>query len=144
MRASVPLAAPSSIVSNLGGQLLSQTPLANRANGVAVVRFLIENPDGKLIAGSKASAHILSGQTEETGVAIPVSAIHEEEGIPILYVQTEGETVEKRYPKLGATDGTYTQAKAGVTAGERVVTKGATFIRLATLSTSEMGHGHAH
>ena len=131
-------------VSELEGQLLSQTPLADSKSGVAVVRFLIDNEDGKFIAGSKASAHILTGVTGASGVAIPVAAIHEEEGIPIIYVQTEGETVEKRYPRLGLSDGGYVHAQTGAEAGERVVTKGATFIRLATLSTSEMGHGHAH
>lgn len=132
------------LVSDLGGRLLSQTPLTNEESGLAVVRFLFTNPGGKLIAGSKASAHILSGKAGATGVAIPLAAIHEEEGIPIVYVQTEGETVEKRYPRIGVSDGAYTHAKTGVQAGERVVTKGATSIRLSTLTTSEMGHGHAH
>jgi membrane fusion protein, heavy metal efflux system len=131
-------------VSELGGRLLSQVPLAVPGSNLVILRFLFNNPDRRFIVGSKASAHILSGEPKAGGVAVPKSAIHEEEGIPIVYVQTEGETVEKRYPRLGNSDGTYVQALSGIAAGERVVTKGATFIRLSTLSTGEMGHGHAH
>ena len=131
-------------VSELNGNLVSSTPLPVKGSNLASVRFQIDNPSRQFVVGSKVAAQLLGDRTEGDGIAIPVAAIQEEEGIPIVYVQTEGETVEKRYPKLGASDGSYTQALSGIEAGERVVTKGATFIRLATLSTSEMGHGHAH
>lgn len=131
-------------VSELNGKLVSQTPLSVAGSNLASVRFLIDNPNRQLVVGSKVAAQLLGGEAAGEGVAVPVAAIQEEEGIPIVYVQTEGETIEKRYPKLGASDGSYVQALSGIEAGERVVTKGATFIRLATLSTSEMGHGHAH
>lgn len=131
-------------VSELNGQPLSRSPVASQQNGMAVVRFLLDNPDGRFIAGTKVSAHLLAGDAGEDRVAVPVSAIHEENGVPIIYVQTEGETIEKRTPRLGPTDGLFTQIQAGVDAGERVVTRGAAFIRLSSLSTTEMGHGHAH
>ncbi len=131
-------------VSEMGGHVVSNTPLAVSGSNLASVRFHFDNPDRQFIAGTRVSVQLLGGEASSDGVAIPVAAIQEEEGIPIVYVQTEGETVEKRYPKLGANDGSYTQALSGIEAGERVVTKGATFIRLSTLSTSEMGHGHAH
>ncbi len=131
-------------VSELNGKLISQTPLSVKGSNLASVRFQIDNPNRQLVVGSKVAAQLLGDQTTGEGVAVPVAAIQEEEGIPIVYVQTEGETVEKRYPKLGSSDGSYVQALSNIEAGERVVTKGATFIRLATLSTSEMGHGHAH
>lgn len=131
-------------VSELDGELISQTPLSVKGSNLASVRFLIENPNRRLIAGTRVSVQILGQEAAANGVAVPISAIQEEESIPIVYVQTQGETVEKRYPNLGSSDGIYVQAHSGIEAGERVVTKGATFIRLATLSTSEMGHGHAH
>lgn len=131
-------------VSELNGKLISQTPLSVKGSNLASVRFQIDNPNRQLVVGSKVAAQLLGDQAAGEGVAIPIAAIQEEEGIPIVYVQTEGETVEKRYPKIGASDGSYVQALSNIEAGERVVTKGATYIRLATLSTSEMGHGHAH
>lgn len=131
-------------VSEFNGRPLSGAPIASQQNGMAVVRFLLDNPDGRFIAGTKVSAHLLAGEASAEGVAVPVSAIHEENGVPIVYVQIEGETIEKRTPRLGPTDGLFTQILSGVDAGERVVTKGAAFIRLSSLSTTEMGHGHAH
>jgi len=131
-------------VSELNGQPLSMSPVASQQNGMAVVRFLIDNPDGRFVAGTKVSAHLLAGDAGEERVAVPISAIHEENGMPIVYVQSEGETIEKRTPRLGPTDGLFTQILSGVGEGERVVTRGAAFIRLSSLSTTEMGHGHAH
>jgi membrane fusion protein, heavy metal efflux system len=64
--------------------------------------------------------------------------------LPVVYVQTEGESFEKRNPRLGASDGVFTRVLSGIEAGERVVTEGAAFIRLASLATTEMGHGHVH
>jgi membrane fusion protein, heavy metal efflux system len=131
-------------VSSLGGELLNRTPLVKDDSGVAVLRFIIDNSKAGLSPGSKATANLLSGSSESTELAVPLSAIQEEEGIPLIYVQTAGETIEKRYPKLGVSDGRYTQVLSGIYPGERVVTKGAPFIRISSLSTSEMGHGHAH
>jgi cobalt-zinc-cadmium efflux system membrane fusion protein len=131
-------------ISELGGRLISQVPSVIPGSNLAVVRFMFENPEQRLVPGTKAAAYILSGQPEEDAVAVPKAAIHEEEGIPIVYVHAEGETIEKRFPKLGNSDGTYVQALSGIEEAERVVTKGATFIRLSNLSTAEMGHGHAH
>ena len=62
----------------------------------------------------------------------------------MAYVQTEGESFERRLLVLGATDGNYTLVERGVEAGEYVVTKGAYQVYLASLNTSEIGEGHAH
>ena len=68
-----------------------------------------------------------------------------EDGQPVAYVQTEGESFERRPLGLGATDGSYTLVERGVEAGEYVVTTGAYQVYLASLSTGEIGdHGHPH
>lgn len=131
-------------VSSLGGELLNQTPLVKDNHGVAVLRFIFDNSKTGLSPGAKATANLLSGGGESMELAVPLSSVQEEEGVPLIYVQTGGETIEKRYPKLGVSDGRYTQVLSGIYRGERVVTKGAPFIRISSLSTSEMGHGHAH
>ena len=41
-----------------------------------------------------------------------------------MYVQTEGESFQKREVKLGASDGINVQLLSGVNEGERVVTEG--------------------
>jgi cobalt-zinc-cadmium efflux system membrane fusion protein len=62
----------------------------------------------------------------------------------LVYVQSGGQTVEKRYPRLGISDGQWIEVLNGVSAGERVVTRGAQMVRLSSLGDMEMGHGHAH
>ena len=56
----------------------------------------------------------------------------------------EGETFERRAVTLGPRSGDLVQVIEGVKAGERVVTKGAYLVRLASLSTSVPAHGHVH
>ena len=41
-------------------------------------------------------------------------------------------------------DGAYVLVLSGVEAGEMVVTEGAYAVHLASLNTSEIGHGHTH
>ena len=80
----------------------------------------------------------------ETGLAIPNDAILDDNGTPVAYVQTEGETFERRVLTLGASDGERTHVRAGVEAGEMVVVGGAYQVRLASLSGNEFAGGHAH
>jgi membrane fusion protein, heavy metal efflux system len=68
----------------------------------------------------------------------------EEQGNFYVYVQTEGESFQKRNVTLGAQDGRRVQLLSGVAAGERIVTKGAYMIKLATQSGAVPAHGHEH
>jgi multidrug efflux pump subunit AcrA (membrane-fusion protein) len=65
-------------------------------------------------------------------------------GRPIVFVQTEGESFVRRPVTLGAREGGIVQVKHGIRAGERVVTKGAALIRLASMSSQVPAHGHVH
>ena len=77
-------------------------------------------------------------------LVIPVSALVEEQGVFYAYVQTEGESFQKRELKLGVTDGERVQVLTGVAEGERVVTKGAYQIKLSQASGTLPAHGHEH
>jgi membrane fusion protein, heavy metal efflux system len=77
-------------------------------------------------------------------LVIPASALVEEQGIYYVYVQTGGESFEKREIKLGANDGEKVQVISGLAEGERIVTKGAYQIKLAQASGAMPGHGHEH
>ena len=68
----------------------------------------------------------------------------EEEPVQGLFVQREGETFERRAVTLGPRSGDLVQIMEGVKPGDRVVTKGAYLVRLASLSTSVPAHGHVH
>jgi hypothetical protein len=70
------------------------------------------------------------------------SALLEEDGRPVVYVQVGGgpETT----PQPGGQDGGRVLVLEGLRAGDRVVTGAAYQVRLASLSTSVPAHGHEH
>ena len=107
------------------------------------VTLAVDNADRSLKLGMFAEGLAFVGGEAE-GLALPTAAIQHEDGQPVAYVQTEGESFERRLLVLGATDGNYTLVERGVEAGEYVVTKGAYQVYLASLGTSEFGEGHAH
>ena len=102
------------------------------------------NPEGALKIGMMVDGRLIAGAPTE-GVAVPNDAIHIEDGRPVAYVQTGGESFARRPLRLGPTDGYATIVERGLEAGEHVVTAGAYHVYLASLNTSEMaGHGHPH
>jgi RND family efflux transporter MFP subunit len=107
------------------------------------VRLEAPNPNGALKIGMMADARLLL-EDSTSGVAIPNEAIQTEDGRPVAYVQTGGESFERRPLQLGPTDGQHTLVERGVQAGEHVVTTGAYQVYLASLNTSQIGHGHTH
>jgi membrane fusion protein, heavy metal efflux system len=107
------------------------------------VLFEVGNPDGSLKVGANASVAVRTG-LRQTGVVIPSAAVLDEDGRPIAYVQPEGEAFEKRELTLGGREGDRVLVRAGIEAGERVVTGAPYQVRLASLSTSVPAHGHEH
>ena len=75
---------------------------------------------------------------------MPAAAVVDDAGRPIVFVQREGETFERRAGHARTASGDLVQITEGVKPGERVVTKGAYLVRLASLSTSVPAHGHVH
>jgi membrane fusion protein, heavy metal efflux system len=107
------------------------------------VIFEVPNPRGSIKVGATARAQVRTGE-RVNGVVIPASAVLDEDGRPIAYVQPEGETFEKRELALGAREGDRVLVRSGIKEGERVVTGAAYQVRLASLSTSVPAHGHEH
>ncbi len=109
------------------------------------VRALYEvaNPDASIRVGSNARVSVRTGQ-RASGVLIPASAVLDEDGRSIIYVQPDGEAFEKREVRLGGEDNGFVLVLDGVKAGERVVSGAAYQVRLASLSTAVPAHGHEH
>ena len=84
-----------------------------------------------------------AGEASES-TAVPRSAVLQDEGRDVVYVQTEGEAFEERVVRLGNQAGGWVAIDGGVTPGERVVTRGANLVRLAARASSEPSHGHVH
>ena len=130
-------------LNDLGGRLLSYGKTTDINNPLIPVTFEIKN-NGNLIPGSFVEIFI-TAESDKMGVMLPNSAIVEEMGIYCVFVQTCVEDFEKRIITKGVTDGSKTQVLKGITAGERVVSKGAVNVKLAQGSAALDPHaGHVH
>jgi cobalt-zinc-cadmium efflux system membrane fusion protein len=126
----------------MNGKLISYGK-SNDANTLYIpVTFSFDNK-GDVVSGSLVDV-FLKLKPFEGAIVIPVSALIEEQGVFFAYVQTAGESFVKRELTLGGSDGINVQVLAGIHEGERVVTKGAYQIKLATVSGAIPAHGHAH
>ncbi|MDX2046393.1 MAG: efflux RND transporter periplasmic adaptor subunit [Chitinophagaceae bacterium] len=126
----------------LNGKLMATGKTTAPGSPFIPVHFQIDaKPD--LLPGSFAEVYLKTKPINDA-LVIPVSALVEEQGIFYAYIQTEGESFQKRELKLGANDGMKVQVLSGVAEGERVVTKGAYQIRLSQASGAMPAHGHEH
>jgi RND family efflux transporter MFP subunit len=107
------------------------------------VHLAVASNDGTLRAGMLADARVFFGGAERA-TTIPQAAVQLEDGQPVAYVQTGGESFTRRPLSLGTSDGEFVVVYSGVEPGERVVTDGAYAVHLASLGAQEIGHGHAH
>lgn len=127
----------------LGGRVLSYGKTADINNPLIPVIFQVHNRAG-LLAGSFVEMFIKT-QTNAQALTVPNEAIVEEMGNLFVFVQLTPELFEKRPITKGVTDGMRTEITEGVTAGERVVSKGAILVKLAQSSGAVDAHaGHVH
>lgn len=108
-------------------------------------RVTIEYPvsAGPSLIGARLPVHVFTDRAVER-LAIPRSAVIDDGGREVVYVQTGGETFTRRPVELGIVDGDLVEVLAGIEAGERVASRGAYFVKLASVGGEEVGHGHAH
>ena len=98
---------------------------------------------GPTLIGSRFTAQVYIGAPEQR-LAIPRSALVDDGGQQVVYVQSSGETFARRPVQTGVIDGPQVEVVAGIQAGERVVSRGAYYVKLASAGGDEIGHGHAH
>ena len=106
------------------------------------VIFEIDNI-GDIIPGSYIEIFLKTNEVKDV-LTIPYSSLLEEQGHYYAFVQVSGEGFEKRELELGINDGINIQVISGIKENERVVSKGAYQIKLATMSGEMPSHGHAH
>ena len=126
---------------NLNGRVMSFGKSVEAGSPFVPLFFEIDNV-GNFIPGSVVEVFLQSGSSP--ALAIPTTALLEEQGVFYAYVQMEGERFQKRELKIGASDGMNVQVLSGITEGERVVTKGGYQIKLSTASGTLPAHGHEH
>ncbi len=105
--------------------------------------FAFDNKTLRLPLGQSVFLRLLMEETVPKPV-VPISAVIDDAGRPIVFVHTSGESFERRPVTLGARQGDTVQVLDGIKPGERIVSRGAHLIRLASLSTQVPAHGHVH
>ncbi|WP_338409217.1 efflux RND transporter periplasmic adaptor subunit [uncultured Flavobacterium sp.] len=126
----------------LNGKIVSYGKSTSASTPYIPVTFEINNTRN-FIAGSIVEVYLKSTAIPDA-LIIPTTSLIEEQGLFYVYVQTGGESFQKREVKLGASDGVNVQVLSGITQGERVVTKGGYQIKLSSASGTLPAHGHEH
>ena len=125
----------------MGGRLLSVSRNVVPQTPLIPVTFEFDN-NGQIMPGSYVDVRLL-GNEQEGVLAIPVSAISEQQGLYYVYVQLDAECYMRREVKLGANDGSRVVVLAGLEPGEQIVTRGAVNLKMASASGA-IPHGHEH
>ena len=126
-----------------GARLVSFGARVDPDRRTVPVIFAFPSPDPRLRIGQYVDARVFTGETRE-GVSVPTSAVLDDTGRFVVFVQIDGEHFERRTVTLGIRDGDRVEILDGLSAGERVVTRGAYLVHLAAAAPAAVGHGHAH
>jgi len=130
-------------LSHQARRMISRGSMLDSLTRTIPVVYEVANPDGRITIGANARAAVRTGR-RVTGLVVPASAVLDEDGRPIAYVQVEGERFEKRELRIGGREGDRSIILGGLKPGDRVVTGAAYQVRLASLSTSVPAEGHEH
>lgn len=128
-------------LSELNGRLVSFGKSANSQEYYIPVNFEFDNV-GQIISGSYVEIFLL-GQPRNNVITVPVTSLTEEQGIFFVYLQVHEDAYKKQEVTVGANDGINTEILSGVKTGDKVVSKGAYHVKLASAS-SAIPHGHEH
>lgn len=107
------------------------------------VQFDVDNRAGQLLIGQTLTAILYTGRRERM-VTIPKEALLTEAGRPYVFVQLGGERFARRYVEVATRDGERVGLRSGVRPGERVVTRGAYDVQLASAASGLPAEGHVH
>lgn len=125
-------------------RLVSVGRVVNPERRSVPITFEIDNPPTAVAVGQGVGLRLIAAAAAPE-VAVPADAVVDDGGQTIVFVQTGGESFERRPVRVGGPrEGGFLQIADGLDAGERVVTRGAHLVRLAALSPQTPGHGHVH
>lgn len=125
----------------LSGRLVSKGRSGTDGSRFVPVVFEFNN-QGHIVPGSLAEV-FLKGASRSGVLTVPQSALTEAQGLHFVYVQVHDGEYRRQKVKTGVTDGQRVEIVDGLKAGDKVVTRGATQVRLAANATA-VPEGHTH
>ena len=129
-------------ITEMGGHIQSYGRSAEVNNSYIPVIFEFNNT-GDVVQGSYAEIYLIT-QDRPNVITLPLTALTEEQGIHFVYIQVDKEGYRKQEVTLGESDGERVEILTGVKKGDRVVTKGAVQVRLASAANAIPAHNHNH
>ena len=129
-------------ITDMGGHIQSYGRSAEVNNSYIPVIFEFNNT-GDVVQGSYAEIYLIT-QDRPNVISLPLTALTEEQGIHFVYIQVDAEGYRKQEVTLGESDGERVEILSGVKKGDRVVTKGAVQVRLASAANAIPAHNHNH
>jgi membrane fusion protein, heavy metal efflux system len=131
------------VLGEMNGRIVNVGRVVDPESRTITLRYEVSNSPARLRAGMFADVYLETGQAINA-VVVPEVAIVMDNGRPVVFVLLDGETFQKRELELGIRDGGLVEVRSGLEAGERLVTKGAYLVKLASASPASFGEGHAH
>ena len=130
-------------VSQLDGRLISRANSVDPQSRTLPLIYEVDNTENGLPLGMFSTVHI-NTDTKENVLAIPQSALIEEEGNYNVYVHVSGESFRKQRVTTGIEHRGWVEITSGLQGREHVVTENAYQVKLASLSSEAPSHGHTH
>lgn len=113
------------------------------ATRALALQMEIANPSEQLLVGQAGTAVLYTRERRRIAV-VPSAAVLMQAGRPYVFVQVGGERFARRFIEIAAREGESVGVKSGVTPGERVVTRGAYEVQLASAASGLPAEGHVH
>ena len=124
-------------------ELVSTAKVVDPQSRTLKATYLVDNSVQHLAIGQSVFVRLFTADRVEAP-AVPELAVVDDGGLSVVYVQTGGESFERRQVEVGNRAGASVQITAGLRVGDRVVTEGAYLVRLASMSPQAAAHGHVH
>ncbi len=128
-------------MSELGGRLYTAGRIIPDGSTLVPVVFEFDAA-GRFPDGAYADV-VLLGRERTDVVSVPLSALTEQQGLYYVYVQLDADCYRRQQVWRGADDGVNVEIVRGLEGGERIVTRGAVNVKMASASGA-IPHGHTH
>lgn len=130
-------------LSELGGRRIADNSAVGSRPGYLPLYFRFNN-NGAVVSGSSAEVYLI-GSPRKDVITVPVASLTEQQGQLFVFVQLDEDCFKKVPVTAGQSNGQFVEITSGMKEGERVVTEGTTFVRLAeTSGVVPEGHSHTH
>lgn len=129
-------------IEELNGSLLAAGVSVAENNHYLPIIFEVENK-GNLLEGAFTEVYLKTSRKSAV-LAIPLTAMTEEQGEYYVYTQVSGETYSKRAVSPGKNDGLLVEILSGIEPGERIVTRGVVLVKATSMVTGVVDQGHSH